>query len=409
MIDVLQPAGAAIRRPKGTRKRLAFVVSHPVQYYAPLYRRLAQREDLDLKVYFTWHAGEAPVHDRGFATEVAWDVPVTEGYAYERVPNVARDAGTHRFLGLRNPTLVERVLRFEPDAVHVTGWAWSSHLAALRTLHARGVPTLFRGDSHLLDGGLRGPRGWMKRALLARVYMWPSAFLVVGTANHAYYRAFGVPDDRLLACPHSIDVARFAEPAAPLEADARAWRRSLAIGDDARVVLYAGKLERRKRPLELMRAVAALDRPDVVLVLVGGGELQRDVDALARSDPRRFRVLPFQNQSRMPAVYRLGDVFVLPSAYGETWGLAVNEAMASGRAVIVSDRVGCAADAVDASCGRVFPWSDSSAMIAAMRELLADPDRLRAMGAAAAHRAWAFDVAASERALIDGVRKVCGR
>src|SRR6185436_7909182 len=103
------------------------------------------------------------------------------------------------------------------------------------------------------------------------------------------------------------------------------------IDDDTRVILYAGKFERRKRPLELMRAAAALDASRVVLVLVGGGELQREVSALAQSDPRRFRVLPFQNQSRMPIVYRLGDLFVLPSAYGETWGLAVNEAIASGR------------------------------------------------------------------------------
>jgi len=56
----------------------------------------------------------------------------------------------------------------------------------------------------------------------------------------------------------------------------------------------------------------------------------------------------FQNQSKMPVVYEMCDVFVLPSkGPGETWGLAVNEAMASGKVVIVSDKCGCAPDLVN--------------------------------------------------------------
>ena len=60
--------------------RLAFVVSHPIQYYAPLHQRLAGREDLEVKVFFTWHDGRAAVRDTGFQRPVAWDIPLTEGY-----------------------------------------------------------------------------------------------------------------------------------------------------------------------------------------------------------------------------------------------------------------------------------------------------------------------------------------
>ena len=392
----------------GKAKRLAIVVSHPIQYYAPLYRRLAQRSDLAIKVFFTWHAGEGPVHDRGFDAAVAWDVPLTDGYEFERVPGIASDPGTHHFLGLSNPTLVDRVMAGNPDAVHVTGWAWLSHLRALHAFHGRGIPILFRGDSHLLDGSERGPRWWIKRALLEHVYGWPAIFLVVGAANRAYYEAFGVEPKRLFPCPHSIDVGHFAEPAFALESEAQRWRGELGIADDCRVLLFAGKFERKKRPLELMRAVAALADPAIVLVLVGGGELEREVKAMAASDPARFRVLPFQNQSRMPVVYRLGDLFVLPSAYGESWGLAVNEALASGRPVLVSDRVGCAIDVVDPSCGEVFPWNDSSAMIAAVKALMANRDKLRSMRAAATQRARAFDIGRTEEALVAALHRVLG-
>jgi len=56
--------------------------------------------------------------------------------------------------------------------------------------------------------------------------------------------------------------------------------------------------------------------------------------------------LPFQNQSLMPVIYRIGEIYVLPSSHNETWGLAVNEAMACGKPVLVSDKVGCAVDLV---------------------------------------------------------------
>ena len=103
-----------------------------------------------------------------------------------------------------------------------------------------------------------------------------------------------------------------------------------------------GKIRARQRPIELMRTVQLVLEPSCLLIMVGGGELSAEVNALAASDPTRFRVLPFQNQSRMPVVYRLGDLFILPSKFGETWGLAVNEALACGRPVLVSNHVGYA-------------------------------------------------------------------
>jgi glycosyltransferase involved in cell wall biosynthesis len=242
---------------------------------------------------------------------------------------------------------------------------------------------------------------------LQRVYSWPTGFLVTGAANREYYEAAGVEADRLHPCPHSIDVARFAGPSEPLEREAREWRQSLGIGADQTVVLFAGKFEPRKCPMELMRAVAGCGRPDVVLVLVGDGVLRGEIDNFAATDRARFRVLPFQNQSRMPVVYRLGNLFALPSSRGETWGLAVNEALACGRAVLVSDHVGCARDVVDASCGRVFSSADPSSLPRALIGLLGDADHLAAMGQAAARRAWAFDIGETERGLMTAVTKVC--
>jgi len=394
------------------RRRIAFVVSHPIQYLAPLYRRLANRDDVEVKVFFTWHAAQHAVDDPGFGQPIEWDISLTEGYAFEPVPNIASDPGLREFLGLRNPSLLDRVMSWRPAVVHINGWAWLSHLQLLHALHRRGVPTLFFGDSHLLDGKTHGPRWWVKSAALRNIYSWPTACLFAGSANRAYFEAFGVPPERLYPCRHSVDVSRFAEPSAPKEDGAARWRSELGIAPDRKVLLYAGKFEPKKRPVELMRAVGQMPDPSLLLVMVGAGALQPEIDAIAAGDPARFRVLPFQNQSRMPTVYRLGDIFVLPSGYGESWGLAVNEALACGRPVIVSDRVGCAADVVDASCGRIFAWNDWTAFGKAVEAMFADSKKLANMRCAAGERARAFDVGGTATALVaavDGVLQQTGR
>jgi glycosyltransferase involved in cell wall biosynthesis len=390
----------------GARRRIAFVVSHPIQYLVPLYQKLAGRDDTEIKVFFTWHAGERAVDDPGFGRPVAWDIPLTEGYAFEQVANVASDPGTHKFLGLRNPTLLDRVMSWRPDVVHINGWAWLSHLQLLFALKKRGVPTLFFGDSHLLDGRAGGPRWWIKSALLRRFFSWPTACLFAGSANRAYFEFFGVPPQRLYPCPHAIDVNRFAEPAAQREEEAAHWRSELGIAADRKILLYAGKFEPKKRPTELMRAVARLPDPALMLLMAGCGELQGEIDAIAATDPARFKILPFQNQGRMPVVYRLGDIFVLPSGFGESWGLAVNEALACWRSVIVSDRVGCAADVVDVSCGRIFRADDWTEFGKTVTAMFGDPDKLADMRRAAGERARAFDVGVAEKALVAAVEGI---
>jgi glycosyltransferase involved in cell wall biosynthesis len=197
-----------------------------------------------------------------------------------------------------------------------------------------------------------------------------------------------------------VDVHRFAEPADLYEQEAAQWRQQLKISPERCVLLFAGKFEKRKRPIELMRTFyESLDRR-YVLIMLGNGELNEEVKAAACIDMDRFRVLPFQNQSRMPVVYRLGDLFVLPSAFGETWGLAVNEALACGRPVLVSDRVGCAADVVDVSCGRVFSWTGSPSLSQELHEITNAEQLVRQMRQAAAKKALCFSIERTESALV---------
>lgn len=380
-----------------SRPRLAIVATHPIQYYAPLFRLLAERNVLDVRVFYEWEgASKAPTLDRDFGQAVQWDVPLLDGYDHEFVLNRASDPGTHHFAGLDNPDLVPRVLAFRPDAVLIFGWPFRSHLRVLRAFHGR-IPILFRGDSTLLDER-QGPRRLLRRAWLQYVYRHVDTALFVGQHNRAYFRVHGLRDRQLVWAPHAIENDRFEDPTGEHETHARQWRTSLGIPDDAPTFVFAGKLERKKAPDNLLDAFLGLSA-EAHLVVVGSGPLEATLRARAAEHAEgRVHFVGFQNQSRMPAAYRLGDVFVLPSqGPGETWGLAVNEAMACGRAAVVTDRVGCALDLiVEGETGHVVPADDPKALRDALARLAAIPANRKRMGAAAhAHIAgWSLETLA---------------
>lgn len=366
--------------------RLAIVGTHPVQYYAPVFRALARMPQLHPRVFYTWSQSEQGlIADAGFGQAIRWDLPLLSGYESEFVPNVARLPGPERFDGVRTPALVTRIEEFQADAVLVYGWNLQAHFAAMRALHGR-IPVYFRGDSTLLDP-LPAAKRWLRRLSLTAVYRFIDVAIAVGANNRDYFRWCGKRPDDIELAPHSVDVARFAADDASRSAEARRRRAELGIPSEATVFGFAGKFLPKKDPLLLIDALLAA-RPGAHLLLFGAGVLEPEIRARA-STHGSIHVLPFQNQTEMPIAYRMCNVFVLPSrGPGETWGLALNEAMACGRAVIASDRVGGARDlVVPGETGWVFPAADRVALTQLFDQIQAmSPARLRATGERA--RQW---------------------
>jgi glycosyltransferase involved in cell wall biosynthesis len=362
--------------PAGTRsaegaaahaRRLAVVLSHPIQYYSPWFRWLRTHTPIEFRVFYLWGFGVSVQRDPLFQAAFKWDVDLLSGYESEFVPNVAREPGTDHFSGLRNPQLTARLAAWKPDALLLFGYKWASHLRAIAWARWRGVPLVFRGDSHFLG---RPAPGWHRLLPLRLLYRQFAAVTCVGSANRAYFQRLGVPAAKLFFAPHAVDESRF-DPATPAYRSAAAeLRGQLGLAPETRVVLYAGKLVPWKQPRELLEAFLSLAPRDAALVFVGDGEEKAALAARAAdAPPGRVHFLPFANQTEMPSRYLLGDIFALPSrGLYETWGLAVNEAMHMGVPCLVSDRVGCQQDLVtDGETGWVFRACDP----AHLREKLA--------------------------------------
>lgn len=325
--------------------KLAIVSTHPIQYNAPFFRRLAQEPEIDLHVFYTWEqAASGPKFDPGFGRAVEWDIPLLEGYEYSFVKNTASEPGSHHYKGIINPSLIEDIKKWKPDVLLVYGWNFNSHLACLRYFHGK-IPVWFRGDSTLLDEK-PGIKKMLRRLLLRWVYKHVDRALYVGTRNREYFLAHGLKESELIFVPHAIDNTRFSEPNEVYEQEAAEWRRQLGIGPADKVILFAGKLEPKKNPFFLLELARKLKDKNTWILIAGNGPLEKALKDEAKG-LERVVFLDFQNQQKMPVLYRVGDLFVLPSkGPGETWGLAVNEAMACRRPVMVSIQCGCAADLV---------------------------------------------------------------
>lgn len=408
-------------------KSLAIIVTHPIQYYVPVYQLLAKRSHL--KVFYTWgEQGAASKYDPDFQKHIRWDMPLLEGYDFEFLENTAKNPGSHHFKGIVNPELIKKIKAFQPDAILVYGWAYQSHLSVMRYFQGK-TPVWFRGDSNLMDE-TSILRKLIRKFFLTWVYQHIDIAFIVGTANQEYFKAFGLKAHQLVFAPHAVDNKRFA---ANRSVEAFKLRHELGIAINDTLILFAGKLEEKKDPILLLQAFIEInlqwpenEQPLTInekqstinkkrkktndqrstindkrsttnhLLFVGNGALEEILkDQRSQYQKDNIHFLDFQNQSRMPAVYQACDLFCLPSqGPGETWGLAINEAMAAGKAILVSDRVGSAEDLVsEERNGSIFHSGHLTDLKNKLQILTADREQLSAMGQASKEmiQNWTFE------------------
>lgn len=354
--------------------RLAIIASHFIQYQAPLWRALAQQPGLDLRVFYLSDHGLRAGIDPDFGTTFQWDVPLDEGYAWELLPG-AQGVAPHSRAWRWNLEPTRLVLRNRADVYWRNDYDSPGALAFFYTCLGKRTPLLYRGDTTLLHETRRHAR--LKRLVLGPVFRYNLYALTVGNHAQAYVRSLGVPQERTIASPYSVDNHYWGRAARDLLPQRDALRERWGLPAERPVVLFCGKLIDKKRPLDLAKALCKLAKQSPVSLLVAGsGEQRSELIAITSQCPElSVRCLGFVNQSKLPEVYAASDIISLPSAGDETWGLVINEAMYFGCVPVVSQRVGCAPDLV-AGIGEVHPVGAVDALAHALRRVIDElPER----------------------------------
>ncbi|MDC3298631.1 glycosyltransferase family 4 protein [bacterium] len=354
--------------------KLGVFMSHPIQYQISLMRHLAKEKRIDLIVNFFWDFGIKESFDREFGGFVKWDLPLLTGYKSVFRKNFSPAPSTSYF-GCINFGVIMPILKKEYDVVLIFGWAlFSNWLVVLSAYFSRTPIILISETPFSHEQAKSGVRRRLRSVVLKALFLMVAKMLYIGKQNHRFYKYFGVPDSKLDFAPYGVDNVRHQKFQAKFNKN--------ECAESAIKILFVGKLIEKKRPEDLLLAFGAINgvaktKKNIELWFVGSGPKEPKLRQLVIDHSIEGVVFwGFQNQTKLPQFYAESDIFVLPSGYGETWGLVVNEAMLHGKPVIVSDLVGCGDDLVTNKNGFRVPFGNIEALSQALL-VLVNQDKMR--------------------------------
>jgi glycosyltransferase involved in cell wall biosynthesis len=394
------------------RFKVGHLITHPVQYLAPLYRHLSRNPSIDLTVFFLSDFSLRSYHDPGFGVSVEWDVPLLGGYSHVFVPSIGGGdrvsfsrPWTHGFANL--------LKRRKCEALWVAGWSSIPVLRGILSAKRLGVKVLVCGDSHA--GGPNPPSVWKlqaKRILFPRFFRLIDGFLALSRSNRDYYLQYGVPAERVFLVPYCVDNVFFQQECQKAAASREELRRALNLEPGRPVILYASKLIERKRPIDLIDAYAELSRngksePKPYLLFVGEGEqaptLREHASTLGWDS---IRFLGFKNQRELPRYYDLCDVFVLVAQY-EGLATVIPEVMNAGKPVIITPAVGLGQDLViNGENGFIVPACNPTVLADKLRLITEKPELAAEMGRKSLQQVSCWNFEAHEKGLLEALEAI---
>jgi glycosyltransferase involved in cell wall biosynthesis len=369
-------------------KKISFFISHPIQYFSPLFKSLARV--VGVEVYYFSDLSVRGFVDKGFGTEVKWDIPLLDGYRHRFIGSVVRQKPlNNKFLDVFNPQVFRMIKKESASVVVVHGWTYSSTFMAIVAGKLYGKEVWIRAENPLnQEVKSKGVKALVKKGFLKYI-LFPMAdkCLYIGKESRDFFQYYGVKDAKLLYTPYAVNNEFFRTEAERFKGAESAVRAELRIPADKVVILYSGKYIPKKNPMTLLTAFSQMNyRDQCFLVMMGDGELRNEMEKFINVHGLANVLLTgFINQSEVSKYYASCDFFVMCSGIGETWGLSVNEAMNFSKPVIVSSTCGCSRDLVEHGVnGFVYEQNDTSALTSYMDKLAIDPAFREAAGRASA-------------------------
>jgi len=361
--------------------KLAALTSHPIQYQAPLFRKLEEHPDIDLTVYFCSDFGVGKEdYDSGFGKKIKWDIPLLDDYNFKFLPNLS-PAKTISFFRQINPSIIKELRDNHFDAIWVHGYASTTNWLSFAGAWMSKTPIIMRGESHLLNYRPLWKRAF-KHMALTFLFKRVAAFLPIGTLNTEYYKYYGVPDEKMFLTPYGVDNDFFSKKYNELKPLRNQIKKKLGLQPEVPIILYASKMMPRKRAIDLLKAYEKIQNQiNAAIVFVGDGAERPLLEAYQKDNAlKNIYFVGFKNQTELPEYFSIADIFVLPST-DEPWGLIINETMNFGLPIITTDQVGAAPDLVkDGENGFIYPVGEIEKLADCLLKLLSDSELKTKMG-----------------------------
>ncbi|MGB6067599.1 MAG: glycosyltransferase family 4 protein [Desulfomonilaceae bacterium] len=384
-------------------KRLAIVQTRPTQFDGPLFRKLAMDKRLNLAVYYSAPVTKGLIsEDPEIGAAPIWDNDIETGY----------DSTTRSQGPAAAWAFARQIVAHQPDLLIISGYAPVYHLLIAIWARFKGISVGLRSDTTLEHSSSSGrqARLLLKRLLMPFVLSLYTAGHPVGTLARKYLIRYGFPEDRIFEFPYAVDNEWFEEQSDAHRLHRNHLREKIGIPAGAFVIVGVVKFVEREDPITLIRGFASFQTQfqNAHLVLVGDGPLRTRIEGLAEFASSNVHLPGFVPYSRLPMYYAISDVFVHP-AVRESWGVSVNEAMACGLPVIVSQKVGSHVDLVrEGKTGFLFEPGNPDALARCLTKIAEDANLQVAMSVKAQEmiKGWGYDcVAASIDKALTSIRR----
>ncbi len=338
------------KKMKNGAEKIIFINTHPIQYFAPLYA-YCNKEGLRVDAWYCSDESIRGEKDVQFGHAVKWDIPLLEGYVFRFFKNYSWKPSIHSgFLGLINIGMIKALFKEPKSVIIVHGWGYLTLLLVIVFGKFAGHTICLRSETPYKQEKLHSSLKLLLRKLFLKQFMFRfiNKFLFVGKQNAQFYRYYGVENKNLIFVPYAVDNKRFDFDYQKLKFEREDLKEKLNIPAQNFVILYSGKYIPKKRPLDLLKAFDMMNNnAEASLVMIGEGELRGQMQQCIRENNiENVTLTGFINQSFISSYYAVGDVFVMCSQEGETWGLSINEAMNFELPIIASNMVGCTDDLV---------------------------------------------------------------
>lgn len=348
------------------KRRVLLLNNVPAPYFDPLFEQVGRESGWELTVCYssTWNAGV------GWAAKAIAGSPAHETVVLDRMhPWLTRRLGSFPSAAI---ALLRVLLSRRPDYLICYGYTLAPQMVALLYAIITRTPYALAGDSNFFsDRRRRGKAEWLRW-----VVRRSAAVISVGTANRMFWESYGARPEQIFKAGFAVNNAFFAAETDKQRPAAADWRARRGWADRV-LFLYVGRLIKRKNIDLIIEAFRQIDEGRAALVIAGTGPEREALQERAQGHPD-IHFAGAVDPVTLPFYYAVADALVLV-AEQEPWGLVVNEAMASGLALIAHRHCGAAMDLVRPENGILIETLTSAEIAGAMQALIDDRDALHAM------------------------------
>jgi len=378
-------------------KRIAWVVHSPTPYKVPFFKMLAARPPVDVTFFFLYW--DDP--------QRAWQQEDLPGLKYKVLPGTSfRKRPGESELVHFGPAVVGELRKGHFDLVVICGYSHPTLLFALFYCLITGTPFVLQGESHVVQQ--RHPlKQVLKRCLLFPLLRRAKAAFATGRKAADYWVEAGIPRERVFTLSNTPDIVFFLKESALGTVRREAVRKSLGLSS-RRTGIFVGRFVEVKGVEIILEAMAGLpSEKQPQLLLVGDGPLKSSYEKIIQRHNLPVRLVGFQQKDQLPELYAAADFFILPSLI-EPWGVVVNEAMACGLPLLLSDQVGAAYDLLEEGRnGFMIPAGDVAAWRKALVAIMELTDaELQHMGAASREIVRPWNHEANVRNVLECVNQI---